>query len=60
MQLIYTFLALLGGFLVIGTVAAVIIEQHPEEHEDKAEEVPRVVVSQKVPSVFDTFKRNKN
>ncbi len=60
MQLVYTFLALLGGFLVIGTIAAVHIDRHPEKHEDEAEDIPRVVVSQKVPSVFETFKHNKN
>ena len=60
MRLIYTFLALLGGFLVIGTIAAVRIDRHPEKHEYEAENIPRVIVSQKVPSVPESFKRNKN
>ena len=60
MQLIYTFLALLGGFLVIGTIAAVRIDRHPEEHEYEAENIPRVVVSQKVTSVPDSCKRHQN
>lgn len=59
MQLIYTFLALLGGFLIIGTIAAVHINRHPEERESKPEELPRVIVTQEVPSVFDTFKGGK-
>ena len=59
MQLIYTFLALLGGFLIIGTIAAVYIDRHPEKRESKPEELPRVIVTQEVPSVFDTFKGGK-
>ena len=59
MGLIGYFLALLIGFLVIGTIAAVAedAKRRDEPDEDKLEELPRVVVSQQVPSVFDTFKK---
>ena len=59
MSVIYAILAMLGGFLIIGTIAAVHIDRHPEEHEDEPREAPRVVISQQVPSVFDTFKGDK-
>lgn len=58
MQLIGIFAVLLGGFLVIGTICAV-AEDRKGRREDEAEELPRVVVSQQVPSVFDTFKGGK-
>lgn len=60
MKLIVIFAVLLGGFLIIGTIAAVHIDRHPEEHEDEPREAPRVVISQQVPSVFDTFKSDKD
>ena len=60
MKLILIFAVLLGGFLIIGTIAAVYIDRHPEEHENEPEELPRVVISQQVPSVFDTFKGDKD
>ena len=60
MKLILIFAVLLGGFLIIGTIAAVHIDRHPEEHEHEPEEPPRVVISQQVPSVFDTFKSDKD
>lgn len=47
--------ALLGGFLIVGTICAV-AEGRKGHSEDEAEQLQRVVVSQKVPSVFDTFK----
>lgn len=59
MQLVGIFIALLIGFLVIGTIAAVHIDRHPEEHENEPEEPPRAVISQQVPPVFDTFKSKK-
>ncbi len=59
MKLILIFAVLLGGFLIIGTIAAVHIDRHPEEHENEPEEPPRVVISQQVPSVFDAFKGDK-
>lgn len=58
MKLIVVFAVLLIGFLIIGTVAA-IAENRKERREDETEELPRVVVSQQVPSVFDTFKGGK-
>lgn len=54
MSVIYAILAMFGGFMIIGIIAAVHIDRHPEEHD---EEPPRVVISQQVPSVFDTFNR---
>ena len=60
MKLIMIFAVLLGGFLIIGTIAAVHIDRHPEERENEPEELPRVVISQQVPSVFDTFKGDKD
>lgn len=60
MKLIVIFAVLLGGFLIIGTIAAVHIDRHPEKHEDEPCEAPRVVISQQVPSVFDTFKGGKD
>ena len=59
MSVIYAILAMFGGFLIIGTIAAVHIDRHPEEHENEPEEPPRVVISQQVPSVFDAFKGDK-
>ncbi len=55
------FLALLIGFLVIGTVAAVAedAKRRGEPDEAEPEELPRVMISQEVPSVFDTFKGSK-
>ncbi len=58
MKLILIFAVLLGGFLIIGTVAA-IAENRKEHREDEPEELPRVVISQQVPSVFDAFKGDK-
>ena len=52
MSVIYAILAMFGG--------AVHIDRHPEEHENEPEELPRVVISQQVPSVFDTFKGDKD
>lgn len=59
MDLIVLFAVLFGGILMIGTIAAVHIDRHPEEHENEPEEPPRVVISQQVPSVFDTFDKKK-
>ena len=56
MDLIGVIIALFVGLIIIGTIAAVHIDRHPEEHED---DPPRVVISQQVPSVFDTFKKKK-
>ena len=50
--------ALLGGLLLVGTVCAV-ADGRKGRGEDAAEQLPRVVVSQEVPSVFDTFKGKK-
>ena len=58
MKLIVVFAVLLIGFLIIGTVAA-IAENRKEHREDEPEELPRVVISQQVPSVFDAFKGDK-
>lgn len=58
MSVIYAILAMFGGFMVIGTVAA-IAENRKTRREDEPEELPRVVISQQVPSVFDTFKGGK-
>lgn len=61
MGLIGIFLALLIGFLVIGTVAAVAedVKRRDEPDEPEPDELPRVVISQQVPSVFETFKGGK-
>lgn len=65
MNLIIMFLILLGGFFIIGLVAAV-CEQHKshdvptdDEEDDYPDAQPRIVVSQEVPSVFDTFSSKK-
>lgn len=56
MNIITLFIALVGGFMVIGLVAAMhqkkdaIDESHSEEHSS------HIVITQEVPSVFDTFK----
>ncbi|GEM_PF-3793002 len=54
MGLIGIFLALVGGFMIVGFIAAIC--NKPDE---ETEEPPRVVISQQVPSVFDTFKKKK-
>lgn len=59
MSVICAILAMFGGFIVIGTVAAVCIDRRPDERKDEPEELTRVIVTQKVPSVFDTFKGGK-
>ncbi len=58
MDFIVYFLALLGGLLIIGTICA-IAENHKDDAEDDREDPPRVVISQQVPSVFDTFKKKE-
>lgn len=52
MKLILIFAVLLIGFLIIGTVATIAKNRKDDAEEDP----PRVVISQQVPSVFDTFK----
>ena len=52
MQLIYTFLALLGGFLVIGTIAAVRIDRRPEKHEDETEDYVYFTTASKSEEAF--------
>jgi len=57
MGLVGSFLYLLIGFLVIGTVAAIRENGKQRRKPDhKPADPPRVIVTQKVPSVFDTFK----
>lgn len=55
MKLILIFAVLLGGFIIIGIVCA-LAENRKDRSED---EPPRVVISQQVPSVFDTFKKKE-
>ena len=59
MLLIVSIAVLLGGLLIIGTVAAIWIDRHPKADTDEAEELPRVVVSQEVPSVFSHSGRGR-
>ena len=61
MELIGMFLSLLACFLIIGIAAAVHKERerHEEPDEDDWEESPHIVISQQVPSVFDTFNGKK-
>jgi len=55
MQLVVIIAVLLGGFMIIGIVCAL-----AENDKDRSEDdPPRVVISQQVPSVFDTFKKKK-
>lgn len=55
MDLIGVIIALFVGFMIIGIVCAL-----AENGKDRSEEdPPRVVISQQVPSVFDTFKSKK-
>lgn len=56
MELISIFIILVVGFLVIGFIAAVACNH--QDHEQEDDEQPHVVISQEVPSVFDTFKGN--
>ena len=65
MNLIVLFLVLLGGLFVVGLIAA-IFEQHKmhevaadDEDDDYLEDQTTIVVSQEVPSVFDTFSSKK-
>ena len=51
MGLIGIFLAMFCGFMIVGFIAAICDKPGGE-----SEETSRVVVSQQVPSVFDTFK----
>ena len=55
MDLIGVIIALFVGFIIIGIVCA-LAENRKDRSED---EPPRVVISQQVPSVFDTFKKKK-
>lgn len=55
MDLIGVIFALFVGFMIIGIVCAL-----AENDKDRSEDgPPRVVISQQVPSVFDTFKSKK-
>lgn len=55
MDLIGVIIALFVGFMIIGIVCAL-----AENGKDRSEEdPPRVVISQQVPSMFDTFKSKK-
>ncbi len=58
MGLIGVFITLFVGFMIIGIVCA-LAENSKNRREDAPEDSPRVVISQQVPSVFDTFKRKK-
>lgn len=62
MGLVGVFLVLLIGFLVIGTIAAIAgdAKRNGTSKENEPEDLPRVVISQQVPSVFDTFKGGKD
>ena len=52
MNLIGVYIALFVGVMIIGIVCAL-----AENDKDRSEDdTPRVVISQQVPSVFDTFK----
>ena len=55
MNLIGVYIALFVGVMIIGLVCAL-----AENDKDRSEDdPPRVVISQQVPSVFDTFKSKK-
>ena len=58
MGLIGVFITLFVVFMIIGIVCA-LAENGKNRREDAPEDSPRVVISQQVPSVFDTFKRKK-
>ena len=53
MGLIGIFLALVGGFMIIGFIAAIFNRDHDERERDS-----NIAVSQKVPSVFDAFRND--
>lgn len=58
MNLIILFIALVAGFMVIGLIV-VLADKSKRKNEEAEDEYPRVVVSQEVSSVFDTFKGKK-
>ena len=61
MELIGIIFALVISFLIIGIITAIHEEgKHSTEcDEEDPEELPRVVISQQVPPVFDMFKGKK-
>lgn len=59
MNLLTLFIALVVGFLIIGFIAAVIDHHRDSECDENDEYESNIVISQQVPSVFDTFKGGK-
>ena len=57
MELISVFIFLVIGFLVIGAIAAIAYNRN--DHSDEEDEQAHIVISQEVPSAFDTLKGKK-
>ena len=55
--LAHPYILFLPGLLIL---CLPLLSRHKDEPDRDAEELPRVVISQQVPSVFDTFKGGKD
>lgn len=55
--LAHPYILFLPGLLIL---CLPLLSRHEDEPDRDAEELPRVVISQQVPSVFDTFKGGKD
>ena len=56
MNIITLFIALVIGFMIIGLVAAMLQNKDAGDESQSEENSSRIVITQEVPSVFDTFK----
>ena len=59
MNIITLFIALVGGFMIIGFIAAIFQNKDTDGESQSEDYSSRVVISQEVPSVFNTFKGKK-
>lgn len=59
MNIIALFIALVGGFMIVGIIAAIFQSKDTDDESQSEDCSSRVVISQEVPSVFDTFKRKE-
>lgn len=55
MNIITLFIALVGGFMIIGFIAAIFQNKEPDDESRNEDYSSQVVISQEVPSVFDAF-----
>ena len=56
MNIITLFIALVGGFMILGFIAAIFQNKDVDDESQSEDYSSRVVISQEVPSAFDTFK----